>query len=82
MAELDHLRVAVLATDGFEESELTEPVRALRDGGGAADSRAVFRAGGRVAGVSLAGRTARGRRSPESVRRPRVREQREPVCYL
>jgi len=33
MAELDHLRVAVLATDGFEESELTEPVRALREAG-------------------------------------------------
>jgi protease I len=27
------LRVAVLATDGFEESELTEPVKALRDAG-------------------------------------------------
>ncbi|QYO68312.1 type 1 glutamine amidotransferase [Leptolyngbya sp. 7M] len=25
------MRVAVLATDGFEETELTEPVRALRD---------------------------------------------------
>jgi protease I len=28
---LDGLRVAVLATDGFEDSELTEPVRALRE---------------------------------------------------
>jgi protease I len=37
MGELDHLRVAVLATDGFEESELTEPVRALRDAGAAVD---------------------------------------------
>ena len=27
------LRVAVLATDGFEESELTAPVKALRDAG-------------------------------------------------
>jgi protease I len=33
MAELDNLRVAVLATDGFEESELTEPVKALREAG-------------------------------------------------
>src|SRR6185436_19419118 len=37
MAELDHLRVAVLATDGFEESELTEPVRALREAGATVD---------------------------------------------
>src|SRR5947207_5146396 len=27
------MRVAVLATDGFEESELTEPVKALKDAG-------------------------------------------------
>jgi protease I len=33
LAELEYLRVAVLATDGFEESELTEPVRALREAG-------------------------------------------------
>src|SRR5205807_1848999 len=33
MAELTGFRVAVLATDGFEESELTEPVKALRDAG-------------------------------------------------
>src|SRR5882724_2575666 len=31
MSELTDLRVAVLATDGFEESELTEPVKALKD---------------------------------------------------
>jgi len=31
MKELNNLRVAVIATDGFEESELTEPVRALRE---------------------------------------------------
>lgn len=37
MGELDHLRVAVLATDGFEESELTEPVRALREAGATVD---------------------------------------------
>ena len=33
MSELSGLRVAVLATDGFEESELTEPVKALREAG-------------------------------------------------
>src|SRR4051812_41377509 len=33
MSDLKGLRVAVIATDGFEESELTEPVRALRDAG-------------------------------------------------
>jgi protease I len=33
MAELSGFRVAVLATDGFEEAELTEPVQALEDAG-------------------------------------------------
>lgn len=33
MTELSKLRVAVIATDGFEESELTEPVRALQEAG-------------------------------------------------
>ena len=33
MDKLTDFRVAVLATDGFEESELTEPVKALRDAG-------------------------------------------------
>jgi protease I len=33
MADLKKLRIAVLATDGFEEAELTEPVRALKEGG-------------------------------------------------
>ena len=37
MGELDHLRVAVLATDGFEESELTEPVKALKAAGAKVD---------------------------------------------
>jgi deglycase len=35
MAELSNFRVAVLATDGFEESELTEPVKALKAAGAA-----------------------------------------------
>src|SRR6202045_1253229 len=33
MSKLTDFRVAVLATDGFEESELTEPVKALKDAG-------------------------------------------------
>ena len=33
MQALSDVRVAVLATDGFEESELTSPVRALREAG-------------------------------------------------
>jgi protease I len=33
MSELSNFRVAVLATDGFEEPELTEPVKALREAG-------------------------------------------------
>jgi protease I len=33
MSKLTAFRVAVLATDGFEETELTEPVKALRDAG-------------------------------------------------
>ncbi|HAR43368.1 MAG TPA: protease [Bdellovibrionales bacterium] len=33
MSELSNCRVAILASDGFEESELTEPLRALRGAG-------------------------------------------------
>lgn len=33
MADLTNLRVAVLATDGFEETELTKPVQALKEAG-------------------------------------------------
>lgn len=35
--ELDGMRVAILATDGFELSELTEPKRALEDAGADVD---------------------------------------------
>lgn len=37
MADVQNLRVAVIATDGFEEAELTEPVKALRDAGAKPD---------------------------------------------
>jgi len=33
MQSLSEMKVAVIATDGFEESELTSPVRALNDAG-------------------------------------------------
>jgi protease I len=33
MTDVKNLRVAILATDGFEESELTEPARALQEAG-------------------------------------------------
>jgi deglycase len=37
MSRLSGLRVAVLATDGFEESELTDPVSVLRQSGATVD---------------------------------------------
>lgn len=33
MVDLKEMRVAVLVTDGFEEAELTEPVKALKEAG-------------------------------------------------
>ncbi len=33
MTDIKHRKVAVLATDGFEQAELTEPVEALRAAG-------------------------------------------------
>jgi protease I len=37
MRSLTNFRVAVLVTDGFEESELVEPVRALKEAGATVD---------------------------------------------
>jgi protease I len=37
MADLKHIRVAALATDGFEESELHDPLRALTQAGARVD---------------------------------------------
>jgi protease I len=37
MAQLTNLRVAILATDGFEEAELTEPRKALQEAGARTD---------------------------------------------
>ncbi len=33
MENLSGVRVAIIATDGFEESELTDPMRALKEAG-------------------------------------------------
>jgi protease I len=49
MSDLSGFRVAVLATDGFEESELTEPAKALRDAG--ADVQIVSVKTGEIQGV-------------------------------
>lgn len=37
MAALDNKRIAILATDGFEEAELTEPAKALGEAGAKVD---------------------------------------------
>ena len=37
MKKLEGKKIAVLVTDGFELSELTEPVKAIREAGGAVD---------------------------------------------
>jgi protease I len=37
MADLKSKRIAVLVTEGFEQAELTEPVKALRDAGATVD---------------------------------------------
>ena len=37
MAQLDSKRIAVLVTDGFEQVELTEPMKALQDAGAQVD---------------------------------------------
>jgi deglycase len=36
-AQLRGKRIAVIATDGFEQSELTEPMKSLRDAGAIVD---------------------------------------------
>ncbi len=52
MPELSGLRVAIMATDGFEESELTEPLRALREAGAQVDVVAPH--GGQIQGMKHA----------------------------
>src|SRR5262249_34567912 len=46
MAELEHIRVALLATDGVEEVELTDPLQALRQAG--ANVKVISNHGGRI----------------------------------
>ncbi len=52
MPELSGLHVAIMATDGFEESELTEPLRALREAGAQVDVVAPH--GGQIQGMKHA----------------------------
>jgi protease I len=49
MADIKHKRIAVLATDGFEQAELTEPVKALRAEG--ADVKIVSLKTGEIQGM-------------------------------
>lgn len=49
MSRLDGKRVAILASHGFEESELLEPLRALREAG--AEVEVVSPAGGTIQGM-------------------------------
>lgn len=49
MSNLKQRKIAVLATDGFEQSELTEPVRALREAG--AQPVVVAPHGGQIQGM-------------------------------
>jgi protease I len=49
LSNLSELRVAVLASDGFEEAELTEPVAALREAGAQVDILSVKK--GSIQGV-------------------------------
>jgi putative intracellular protease/amidase len=53
---LQGLRVAVLAVDGFEQVEVTIPMRALRRAG--ADVRIVSLRPGRIRGIGLLGGAA------------------------
>jgi protease I len=48
-AELQGKRVAIMATDGFEQSELTEPLKALRNAGASVDVIAPH--GGEIQGM-------------------------------
>jgi protease I len=49
MAETIHKKIAVLATDGFEQAELLEPVKALRAAG--ATVQVVSPKGGEIQGM-------------------------------
>jgi len=50
MADIKHRRIAVLATDGFEQVELTEPVKALRAEG--ADVKIISQKTGEIQGMN------------------------------
>jgi protease I len=50
MSELENIRVAIIALDGFEESELTEPRKALQAAGAKID--VISAAGGEIQGYT------------------------------
>jgi protease I len=50
MANIKHRKIAVLATDGFEQAELTEPVKALRAEG--AEVKIVSQKSGEIQGMN------------------------------
>jgi protease I len=49
MADMKSLKIAVLATDGFEQAELVDPVKALRDAG--ATVHVIAPKGGEIQGM-------------------------------
>jgi protease I len=50
MADINHRKIAVLATDGFEQVELTEPAKALREAG--ADVKIISLKAGEIQGMN------------------------------
>ncbi len=50
MANMKHKKIAVLATDGFEQVELTEPVKTLREHG--ADVTIISQKAGEIQGMN------------------------------
>ena len=84
MGTLDGKRIAFLATDGVEQVELTEPLKAVRDAGAEVDLISLEE--GRVPGLQpprqgrhLHGRQGGGRRRRRRLRRARAaRRRRQP----
>ena len=62
--ELNGRTVAVLATDGFEQVELTEPVKALKEAGAKVKSSRRNRARSKVGSITT--RQIRSRSTPRS----------------
>jgi putative intracellular protease/amidase len=63
--ELNGRTVAILATDGFEQVELTEPVKALKEAG--AKVEVVSPKSGEIQAGSIMTRATRSRSTPRSL---------------